>query len=109
MPSSGWQQEIEAPCLCPTLLTTLPTLLLLLLLQGSTSLPLFLLLLQGSSVSTVSYSSASTHGSDDTLDRDHQGGGGQGGGGQGGQGGLVARIRRLSGIRRQDRDTRPRY
>ena len=101
MPSSGWQQEIEAPCLCPTLLTTLPTLLLLLL-QGSTSL----LLLQGSSVSTVSYSSASTHGSDDTLDRDHQGGGGQGGGGQGG---LVARIRRLSGIRRQDRDTRPRY
>ena len=92
MPSSGWQQEIEAPCLCPTLLTTLPTLLLLLL-QGSTSL----LLLQGSSVSTVSYSSASTHGSDDTLDRDHQGGGG-----------LVARIRRLSGIRRQDRDTRPR-
>ena len=102
MPSSGWQQEIEAPCLCPTLLTALPTLLLLLLLQGSTSL---LLLLQGSSVSTVSYSSASTHGSDDTLDRDHQGGGGQGGGGQGG---LVARIRRLSGIRRQDRDTRPR-
>ena len=105
MPSSGWQQEIEAPCLCPTLLTTLPTLLLLLL-QGSTSLLLLqgstsLLLLQGSSVSTVSYSSASTHGSDDTLDRDHQGGGGQGG--------LVARIRRLSGIRRQDRDTRPRY
>ena len=106
MPSSGWQQEIEAPCLCPTLLTTLPTLLLLLL-QGSTSLLLLqgsisLLLLQGSSVSTVSYSSASTHGSDDTLDRDHQAGGGQGGGG------LVARIRRLSGIRRQDRDTRPR-
>ena len=55
-------------------------------------------------MSTVSYSSASTHGSDDTLDRGHQ----QGGGG-GGQGGLVARIRRLSGIRRQDRDTRPRY
>ena len=54
-------------------------------------------------MSTVSYSSASTHGSDDTLDRDHQQGR------QGGQGGLVARIRRLSGIRRQDRDTRPRY